>query len=39
LRLSVRNIPATVEDAQLKKVFIEAAGDPKARVNEVNTGS
>ena len=35
LRLCVRNIPATVQDQQLRTMFQQAAGDKKAVVTEV----
>jgi nucleolar protein 4 len=36
LRLCVRNIPVNVDDAELKKVFKDAAEDKKATVTEVH---
>jgi len=34
-RLCVRNIPVSVTDSRLKKTFIAAAGNQKAKVTEV----
>jgi len=34
-RLCVRNIPVSVSDSRLKKIFLEAAGNRHARVTEV----
>ena len=34
-RLCVRNIPPAVDDKQLKKIYIKAAGDKSAVVTEV----
>ena len=36
VRLCLHNLPATVEDAQLRKLCLKAAQDPKAKVTEVS---
>lgn len=34
-RICVRNIPVTMGDKELRKVFMEAVKDKKARISEV----
>ena len=35
-RLCIHNIPATVDDAKLRKVVLKAVGDREARLTEVS---
>ena len=37
-RLSVHNLPVNVDEQRLKRVFLEAAGDEEARINQVKSG-
>ena len=34
-RMVVHNLPKAVDDAKLRKIFLEGAGDKKAKITEV----